>query len=97
MKSVIATDCEAMMSRIANIEQKSELVIALAREFITLVQRIAPTWKQGFWRFESEDARYGSNASYVDAKGVFLIDTFEEEDCFDLMNSLARKALGSRA
>lgn len=74
-----------------NFDRSSETVVALAKEFISAIRRIAPTWSRAFWRFESEDFRFGSNASYVTPDGVFLVPTLKEGALFDAMNSLGRQ------
>ena len=74
-----------------DLDKSSEVVIALAKEFMSAVRRIAPTWNRAFWRFESEEFRFGSNASYVTPDGVFLVPAIREGVLFDAMNSLGRQ------
>lgn len=71
--------------------KSSEVVVALAKEFMSAIRRISPTWKRAFWRFESEEFRFGSNASYVTLDGVYLVPAIKEGALFDAMNSLGRK------
>ena len=71
-------------------DKSSEVVVALAKEFISAIRRIDPNWNRAFWRFESEDYRFGSNASYVTPDGVSLISTIKEKVLFESMNLLGR-------
>lgn len=67
------------------------LVISLAKEFISAMQRIHPGWERAYWRFISSDDHYGSNASYSVASEVTLISTFEEGQLFERLNALGRE------
>jgi len=78
-----------------NLESASELVVNLAKEFVTLVERLDPTWIRAFWRFESEEARYGSNASYDSPGGIFLIGAIKEGAAYERMNELGRQLWGA--
>ncbi|MFN7153239.1 MAG: hypothetical protein ACK4OE_06065 [Acidovorax sp.] len=72
-------------------DKSSPVVIALAKEFMSAVCRIAPTWNRAFWRFESEEFRFGSNASYVTPDGVFLVSAMKESAMYDALNALGRQ------
>ena len=74
-----------------DLERSSELVVDLAKEFMALLKRSAPAWQKGYWRFDSEEERYGSNASYVTSNGVFLIGAVREGRFYETMNTLGRK------
>lgn len=80
-----------------DLDKSSEAVVALAKEYISAVRRIAPTWTRAFWRFESEEFRFGSNASYETPDGVFLVDPMKEGALFKAMNSLGRELWESEA
>lgn len=74
-----------------NFDGASPVVIALAKEFITAMQRINPSWERAFWRFTSADDQYGSNASYTASSGVTLISTLSEGKLFEDLNDLGRQ------
>lgn len=74
-----------------DLKNASETVINLTKEFITLVERVEPGWTRAFWRFESEDARYGSNASYESPSGIFLIGAIKQGAAYERMNELGRQ------
>jgi hypothetical protein len=71
------------------------VVISLAKELITAMQRIKPGWERAYWRFVSEDDRYGSNASYSAATEVTLISTVKESQLFERLNNLGRQLWNS--
>ncbi len=72
-------------------DEASPLIIAQAKELISAMQRISPTWDRAYWRFESSDNHYGSNASYSCASEVTLISTLNESELFDRLNNLGRQ------
>lgn len=71
------------------------VVISLARELITAMQRINPSWERAYWRFVSTDEHYGSNASYSAATEVTLISTLKESQLFENLNNLGRQLRNS--
>ena len=71
------------------------VVISLAKELITAMQRITPGWERAYWRFVSADDRYGSNASYSEATEVTLISTLRESQLFEKLNNLGRELWNS--
>ncbi len=74
-----------------NLDVASPVVIALAQEFITAMQRIDPSWDRAYWRFVSSDDQYGSNASYSFSGGVRLISVLGESQLFHKLNDLGRE------
>jgi len=76
-------------------DSAAESVIGLAQEFISLVRQLDPTWTRAFWRFESEELRYGSNASYVSPNGVFLVPALKQRVAIDALNEMGRKLWAS--
>lgn len=78
-------------------EQSSEIVVALARNFIGLLQTGMSGWQRAFFRFDADHLKYGSIASYERNGQVNLIDPFEAGDFYPAMNEMAcelREALG---
>jgi hypothetical protein len=74
-----------------NFDGASPVVIALAKEFISAMQRINPLWERAYWRFVCADDRYGSNASYSASTGISLIGALKEGKLFDDLNELGRR------
>ena len=72
-------------------DASTELVVKLGREFITLIRRLDPSWSHAYWRFEAEEFRCGSNASYKGDAGINLIDTVKEHAVFNTLNELGRQ------
>lgn len=64
------------------------VVISLAKELITAMQRINPSWERAYWRFVSSDDHYGSNASYSSVTEVTLISALKEVRLFERLNNL---------
>ena len=71
----------------------TEIVIKLAKEFIELMQVLEPGWTKAYYRFRSEEARYGSNASYAVNGDVSLIGALKWEDFYEQMNSYGAQLL----
>lgn len=67
------------------------LVISLAKELMSAMQRINPGWEHAYWRFVSTDVHFGSNASYSAATEVTLISPFTESQLFEKLNELGRQ------
>lgn len=74
-----------------NLDRSSAFVIGMVQELVATVRRLNPAWTRAFWRFESEELRYGSNASYVDSAGANLISAIREQRFYDTMNASGRK------
>ena len=77
--------------------QSDEIVVALARNFMRLLQTGMSGWQRGFFRFDADHLRYGSIASYERDGKVNLIDPFEAGDFYSAMNEMAyelREAMG---
>jgi len=72
-------------------DQSSEVIIRLAQEVISIVRRIDPKWNRAFWRFESEECRFGSNMSYEHPSGVALVSAMAEAKAYDFLNNLGRQ------
>jgi hypothetical protein len=72
-------------------QEASALIISMAREFISAMKRLDPNWTRAFFRFESDESHYGSNASYVTGADVLLVDPFSEKAFFDHMNNVGRE------
>jgi hypothetical protein len=72
-------------------DRSSKVIVALAQEVVAMMRRIDPSWSRAFWRFESEDSRYGSNSSYEGPSGVTLIPTLGEGPAFNRLNHLGRQ------
>lgn len=69
--------------------KKNEIVMALARNFMSLLQNQMPGWSRAFYRFDFDELKYGSIASYERAARVDLIDPFTTGDFYPAMNDLA--------
>jgi hypothetical protein len=80
-----------------NIDKSAAMIVELAKEFISVARRIAPAWSRAYWRFESQELRFGSNASVVTPEGVFLIDPLKEKALFETMNSIGRRLWDNEA
>ena len=78
-------------------DRSTEVIVSLAQEVVGMMRRIEPSWSRSFWRFESEDARYGSNASYESPSGVTLVPALREEKAFNRLNELGRQLWESEA
>lgn len=74
-----------------DLDGATPVVMSLAKELITAMQQINPSWERAYWRFVSTDDHYGSNASYSTATEVTLIATLEESKLFDRLNNLGRQ------
>ena len=78
-------------------DRSTEVIVSLAQEVVGMMRRIEPSWSRSFWRFESEDSRCGSNASYEGPSGVTLISTLSEGPAFNRLNELGRQLWESEA
>ncbi|MBV7542713.1 hypothetical protein [Acidovorax sp. sic0104] len=67
-------------------EEQSIIVIDLAKEFISLMRKIKPSWRRAFFRFSIDSLRIGSNASYESEDGVALISALKNNLFFIQMN-----------
>jgi hypothetical protein len=74
-------------------EAASAVVIELAKEFIELVQSLAPRWTNAYYRFRSEGNRYGANASYVNGADVTLIGAIKNGRFYESMNKKGAELL----
>ena len=70
-------------------EDRSHLVVELAREFMQLAMRVKPSWTKAFFRYCHEGARLGSNASCVYDGVADLIDPFEHNITFNKLNDIS--------
>src|SRR5262245_5882750 len=80
-----------------NYDQGSGIVVEMATRLMSLVQTLEPGWSEAFWRFDSEEARYGSNGSYATPEDVELIGAIDQGEFCDAMNELGRKLWLSEA
>jgi hypothetical protein len=78
-----------------DVDRATPVVISMAKELITAMQRISPGWQRAYWRFVSVDGRYGSNASYSAATEVTLISTLKESQLFERLNNFGRELWNS--
>lgn len=69
--------------------QRDEIVVALARCFMDLLQTEMPGWSRAFFRFDADDLKYGAIASYEHDGKVSLIDPFETGNFYSSMNEMA--------
>ncbi len=76
-------------------EESTELVVEIAKEFMTLLQESGREWSKGFFRFKSDDDNYGANASYVVGENVSLISAMKNREFYNKMNELGRKLVNS--
>ncbi|QNN76931.1 hypothetical protein IAE60_13415 [Pseudoxanthomonas mexicana] len=76
-------------------DKSSEIIISLAREVVSMVRRIDPDWTRAYWRFESEESRFGSNASYETRSGVELVSALRESSTYSRLNDLGRQLWGA--
>ncbi|MBR7776978.1 hypothetical protein [Undibacterium rugosum] len=67
-------------------DQKTVLIVELAKELIEMIQQVAPSWKKVYFRYCHEEFKAGSNGSYVVDSKVLLIDPFKQDDFFRSMN-----------
>ena len=71
----------------------TEIVIELAKEFIGLMRELEPKWSNAYYRFRFEEARQGSNASYVSDSNVSLIGALKWSGFYARMNALGAKLI----
>lgn len=71
-------------------EEQASIVVELAKELIGLVRSIEPKWGRAYFRFSTNETRYGSNASYSFDSTVTLIDPFRCKEFFGSMNEKSR-------
>lgn len=69
-------------------DDRSHLVVELAREFMQLAMKVNPSWTKAFFRYCHEGARVGSNASCVYNGVAELIDPFEHNVAFNRLNTI---------
>jgi hypothetical protein len=74
-------------------EVATAVVVELAKEFVGLMQELDPKWSKAYYRFRSEGARYGSNASYVIDANVSLIGALKWAGFYERMNAHGAKLL----
>jgi hypothetical protein len=74
---------------------RTELVVEIAKEFIALLQVTGGGWTKGFFRFKSEDTVYGSNASYIAGDAVFLIGAIKNKHFYERANRISRDLIES--
>ena len=72
-------------------EEQALIVVELAKEFIGLVRSIEPKWNRAFFRFSTDEMKYGSNASYSFDSAVTLIDPFKCKPFFSSMNEKGKQ------
>lgn len=75
-------------------KESAPIIIELAREFMELIQKIAPKSTQAFYRFRSEGSRYGSSTSYVSDSNVTLISALKNAQFYGSMNEKGSKLFG---
>lgn len=68
-------------------EAATAIVVELAREFMRLMRELEPNWSRAYYRFRSEGARYGSNASYVSDADASLIGALKWAGFYERMNA----------
>ncbi|POZ61867.1 hypothetical protein C2I19_11420 [Chromobacterium alticapitis] len=54
---------------------------------------LAPNWEKAFYRFRAEEARYGSNASYIIGTDVFLVGALKQAVFYSRMNDFGAMLL----
>lgn len=74
-------------------EQSSAVVIELAKSLIDLARKIEPKWNKAFFRFSLDEAKYGSNGSYIVGSEVIIFDPFLCGETFFRMNEEGVKLL----
>jgi hypothetical protein len=74
-------------------DQKSTIIIELAKELIETIRDIAPAWQKAYFRYCAEELKSGSNGSYIVDSQVFLIDPFKQNDFFRSMNEKSGQLL----
>lgn len=75
-------------------DPKSALIIELAEELMEMVRKIAPAWQKAYFRYYSDEIKFGSNGSYVVDSQVLLIDPFAQNPFFRSMNEKSGQLLG---
>ncbi|MEJ2419623.1 MAG: hypothetical protein P8Y45_22400 [Exilibacterium sp.] len=76
-------------------DDRSHLVVELAREFMQLVMRVNPSWTKAFFRYCHEGGRLGSNASCVSNDVADLIDPFDHNIALNKLNDIAEEIFQS--
>ena len=79
----------------APLQQSSVHVVALARQFIDLLQTIAPGWQRGFFWFKWEPNHDRYNSSYVRGDRVDLIGSIDNSGALEEIGKTAGKLAGS--
>jgi hypothetical protein len=76
-----------MLGDIMTNDRSTQLIVEIAKLFISHLQATAPDWRRAFLRFHADDAHYGSTASYETPSGVFLISVIKYKDMYAEVNS----------
>jgi hypothetical protein len=74
-------------------EHETDLIIEMARRFITEAIELEPEFERAFFRFRAEERMYESCASYTTPVKAYIFDAFTLEEFFDDMNELGLSLL----
>jgi hypothetical protein len=72
----------------------TKVVCSLATRFVELMEELNPEWTAAYYRFRSQEVRYGSTASYAVASAVPLIGAVRWEEFYDQMNADSAELFG---
>ncbi|WP_155847301.1 hypothetical protein [Asticcacaulis sp. AC402] len=70
-------------------DDRSQLVIELAKTFIELAMEVDSSWTKAYFRFSHEGNRLGSNASCVSNGVVNLVSPFQHDSAWDRLNEIS--------
>jgi hypothetical protein len=70
-------------------QRDSELVVELAKTFITMMENRFSGWSRAFFRFSADEQQYGSNGSLERDGQVSLFSALALSEFFDRMNGMA--------
>ncbi|MEJ1167308.1 hypothetical protein V9K97_26720 [Variovorax sp. CCNWLW186] len=72
-------------------QRDSELVVELAKTFITMMENRFSGWSRAFFRFSADEQQYGSNGSFERDGEVSLFSALALSEFFDHMNGMAHE------
>jgi hypothetical protein len=72
-------------------QRDSELVVELAKTFITMMESRFSGWSRAFFRFSADEQQYGSNGSFERDGQVSLFSALALAEFFDHMNGMAHE------
>lgn len=76
-------------------DDTTNLVIEIAKEFMTFLQGSGTPWAKGYFRFRSEALNFGSSASFTNDGNTFLISAMKNATFFSSINEKSRRLIES--